>query len=81
MNVSDIRNMQATQSLFWLVAMCVTAGVFVASIFLAFQGGKLLDRMLLWIDARKERAALKTPAYNGNSRLASPYNLNGYKMR
>jgi hypothetical protein len=37
--------------------------------------------MLLWIDARKERAALKTPAYNGNSRLASPYNLNGYKMR
>jgi hypothetical protein len=81
MNVSDIRNMQATQSLFWLVAMCVTAGVFVASIFLAFQGGKLLDRMLLWIDARKERAALKAPAYNGNFRLASPYNFNGYKMR
>jgi Mg2+ and Co2+ transporter CorA len=81
MNVSDIRNMQATQSLFWLVAMCVTAGVFVASIFLAFQGGKILDRMLLWIDARKERAALKAPAYNGNFRLASPYNLNGYKMR
>jgi Mg2+ and Co2+ transporter CorA len=81
MNVSDIRDMQATQSLFWLVAMCVTAGVFVASIFLAFQGGKLLDRMLLWIDARKERASLRTSAYNGNLRMADAYKPNSYKLR
>jgi len=81
MNVSDIRDMEATQSLFWLVAMCVTAGVFVASIFLAFQGGKILDRALLWVDARKERASLKAPAYTGNLRLAGAYNPNGYKMR
>ena len=81
MNVSDIRDMEATQSLFWLVAMCVTAGVFVASIFLAFQGGKLLDRVLLWIDARKERASLRAPAYNGNLRVADAYKPNSYKLR
>ena len=81
MNVSDIRDMQATQSLFWLVAMCVTAGVFVSSIFLAFQGGKLLDRLLLWIDTRKERASLRVPAYNGNLRLADAYKPNSYRLR
>ena len=81
MNVSDIRDMQATQSLFWLVAMCVTAGVFVASVFLAFQGGKLLDRLLLWWDARKERASLENSSYTGNRRLADTYEPNSYKMR
>ena len=58
-----------------------TAGVFVASIFLAFQGGKLLDRVLLWIDARKERASLRAPAFNGNLRVADAYKPNSYKLR
>jgi Mg2+ and Co2+ transporter CorA len=68
MNTRDIRDMNATQSLFWLVAICVTAGVLGASIFLAFQGGDILEKLHLWLDARRERTAnanttlLKAPA-------------------
>lgn len=70
MNTSDIRDMTATQSLFWLVAICVTAGVLGASIFLAFQGGEILERLHLWLDARRERAA------NANTTLPkAPANL------
>ena len=57
MNTVDIRDMTATQSLFWLVAICVTAGVLGASVFLAFQGGNILERIHLWLDARRERKA------------------------
>lgn len=56
MNTVDIRDMTATQSLFWLVAILVTVGVLGASVFLAFQGGNLMERLHLWLDARRERA-------------------------
>lgn len=56
MNTIDIRDMTATQSLFWLVAILVTVGVLGASVFLAFQGGNLMERLHLWLDARRERA-------------------------
>lgn len=62
MNTSDIRDMNATQSLFWLVAICVTAGVLGVSIFLAFQGGNILEHVHLWLDARRERAAVANAA-------------------
>ncbi|KAK4539213.1 hypothetical protein LTR36_000896 [Oleoguttula mirabilis] len=55
MNFSDIRNMRRTQSLFWVVALCVTAGVVGASLFLAFSGGDLLEKIFTWRDARKEK--------------------------
>lgn len=55
MNVSDIRTMVQTQSLSWVVSICVSAGVVATSIFLAFSGGKLLERVHLWQDALRER--------------------------
>ena len=66
MNTRDIRDLNATQSLFWLVAICVTAGVLGASIFLAFQGGDILEKLHLWLDARRERTA------NANTTLQKP---------
>ncbi|KAM0722629.1 hypothetical protein Q7P37_002070 [Cladosporium fusiforme] len=62
MNTSDIRDMTATQSLFWLVAICVTVGVLGVSIFLAFQGGNILEHVHLWLDARRERAVVANAA-------------------
>ncbi|WPH01487.1 Hypothetical protein R9X50_00433300 [Acrodontium crateriforme] len=56
MNFSDIRNMQATQGLFWTVALCLTVGVVAASVFLAFSGGDIVEKVLLWRDARKAKA-------------------------
>ena len=55
MNFSDIRDMNQTQWLFWAVALCVTAGVVGASLFLAFSGGKMYEKMLLWKDRYQEQ--------------------------
>ncbi|KAK5727500.1 hypothetical protein LTR15_003396 [Elasticomyces elasticus] len=55
MNFVDIRNMDRTQGLFWLVAVCVTFGVVAASLFLAFSGGDILEKLIMWRDARRER--------------------------
>lgn len=54
MNVSDIRTLNQTQSLFWTVAVCVTVGVAALSILIAFQGGRILENIRLWRDGRKE---------------------------
>lgn len=54
MNVTDIRNLDQSQSLFWLVAMCVTAGVVAVSLLFAFQGGNIVESVMLWRDKRKE---------------------------
>ena len=55
MNVSDIRTMTQTQVLFWVVALCVTTGVVTSSLFLAFWGSYILEKMALWWDVRREQ--------------------------
>lgn len=86
MNTSDIRDMTATQSLFWIVGICVTVGVLGVSIFLAFQGGNILEALHLWLDARKERAtnaaaiSRRAPIYNGGFRLSDIDRANVYKL-
>ena len=64
MNVSDIRNLDQTQALFWIVAVCVTIGVAALSTFVAFQGGRIMDNFRLWKDNRAElrRYAAKVEA-------------------
>lgn len=57
MNSSDIRDMAHTQWLFWAVALCVTAGVVAASLFLAFSGSEMYEKMLLWKDRHREHKA------------------------
>lgn len=66
MNVSDIREMSANQSLFWIVAACVTAGVASASLFVAFNGGLIMERFVLWKERRRhlrrhQRQKVSTP--------------------
>lgn len=53
MNVSDIRDMNSTQSLFWVVAACVTSVVVTASILVAFNGGAIMDRFMRWKERRR----------------------------
>ena len=56
MNISDIRNLDSTQSLFWAIAVAVTVGVLCLAVFLAFQGGEILERLRIWRDSRRERS-------------------------
>jgi hypothetical protein len=56
MNTSDIRNMQATQRLFWTVAGGLTAGVAGLSIFLAFYGSWISESFFAWRANRQETA-------------------------
>ena len=67
MNVTDIRNTTRTQSLFWVVAVCLTFGVVSLSIFLAFSGGDILEKAMLWRDARRERQVSTTTLLRQNS--------------
>lgn len=62
MNFSDIRNTDQTQWVFWAVALCVTAGVVGASIFLAFSGGPMLEKLHMWRDSRRESQLATTTA-------------------
>lgn len=62
MNFSDIRDMKKTQWLFWAVALCVTAAVVGASLFLAFSGGKLYEKVLVWKDRYHEHRHTTTSA-------------------
>ena len=68
MNFSDIRTMAQTQWLFWAVALCVTAGVVAASLFLAFSGRNILEKILMWKDQRREQRLSTSTAL----RLAEP---------
>jgi len=53
MNVSDIRNLDRNQGLFWIVACTVTAGVVGLSIFLAFYGGAIMERFLTYKESQR----------------------------
>lgn len=60
MNFVGIRNTDQTQWLFWPVALCVTAGVVGASIFMAFSGSSILEKLLMWRDTRREQTLSTT---------------------
>jgi Mg2+ and Co2+ transporter CorA len=55
MNFSDIRNMESTQRLFWIVACSLTAATVGFSMFLAFYGGAIIEWFVTWREARKRR--------------------------
>ncbi|KAL9059162.1 MAG: hypothetical protein Q9162_001380 [Coniocarpon cinnabarinum] len=52
MNVSDIRDMQSSQWLFWTCAASLTIAVVGISTFLAFYGARLNEKFIKWKDAR-----------------------------
>ncbi|KAF4539673.1 Mg2+ transporter protein CorA-like/Zinc transport protein ZntB [Lasiodiplodia theobromae] len=55
MNFSDIRDMDQTQRLFWIVAASVTVGVVGLASFLAFYGGDLVEALMDWRESRAAR--------------------------
>lgn len=59
MNFSDIRDMESTQSLFWIVAASVTVGVVGLASCLAFYGGDMVEALMDW---REGRAAARRRA-------------------
>jgi hypothetical protein len=82
MNVYDIRNLQQNQGLFWIVASCVTAGVVAASLFLAFEGGSILEKLVIWRDARRERQLTSATALRQDktSAAATQHSFRVYGM-
>lgn len=60
MNFRDIRDMETTQWLFWAVAIAVTVSVVASSVFLAFSGSLLLEKLHMWRDARRDTRMFTT---------------------
>lgn len=56
MNVRDIRNLEQTQWLFWVVASATTIAVVGFALFFAFYGGTLYERFMNWRDERQKMA-------------------------
>ncbi|CAO2655561.1 Nn.00g043640.m01.CDS01 [Neocucurbitaria sp. VM-36] len=59
MNFSDIRDMERTQGLFWIVACSLTVATLVFSLFLAFYGGAIMDGLVTWRDNRNRKIKRK----------------------
>ncbi|KAF2493392.1 hypothetical protein BU16DRAFT_541088 [Lophium mytilinum] len=55
MNFSDIRNMDSTQGLFWIISGALTVGTVGFAIFLAFYGGSLMEWFFGWRENRRRR--------------------------
>lgn len=77
MNVSDIRSMTQTQSLFWIVAACVTTGVVFASVFVAFNGGTMMERFVSWKEGRRHVRPRTTtaPAASSTSQPSQSFHV------
>ncbi|KAF2793296.1 hypothetical protein K505DRAFT_244772 [Melanomma pulvis-pyrius CBS 109.77] len=56
MNFSDIRDMESTQRLFWIISGSLTVGTVGFAIFLAFYGGAIVDWVVTWRENRTRRA-------------------------
>ncbi|KAH3919129.1 hypothetical protein HBI56_100280 [Parastagonospora nodorum] len=55
MNFSDIRDMDNTSRLFWIVAGSLTVGTVAFSVFLAFYGGAIVEWFVTWREYRQRR--------------------------
>lgn len=78
MNVSDIRNMQTTQWVFWAVALALTVCVVGFAMFMAFYGGHIYEYLVNW---RDERERLRRNMQEANATLKPlPPNLRTFKV-
>lgn len=59
MNFSDIRDMEQTQRMFWIVAGSLTVGVVALSLFLAFYGGSIMEWLVDWRENRSRNLKRK----------------------
>ncbi|KAF2243971.1 hypothetical protein BU26DRAFT_112090 [Trematosphaeria pertusa] len=61
MNFSDIRNMESTQRLFWIIAGSLTVGTVGFAIFLAFYGSAIVDWFVGWRESWNRKSKVKNP--------------------
>lgn len=59
MNFADIRDMERTQGLFWIVAGSLTTGTVAFSVFLAFYGGAIMEWFVTWREKRERKLKRK----------------------
>ncbi|KAJ4359827.1 uncharacterized protein N0V89_000383 [Didymosphaeria variabile] len=72
MNFADIRDMDRTQGLFWIIAGSLTAGTVAFAIFLAFYGSSIVDWFVAWKENKKRRRMSKKPALRETARGIKP---------
>lgn len=70
MNFSDIRDMETTQRLFWIVAGSLTVGTVAFAIFVAFYGSAIVDWFVAWKEDRKRRRKNQAPVLKEAARGA-----------
>ncbi len=75
MNTIDIRNTNAHQNLFWLVAGCVTVGTVTLSFLLAFYGGDMME----WVDTWKDNRKKEMKRREAVKRVVSQRNVSGVR--
>jgi hypothetical protein len=68
MNFADIRDMDRTQGLFWIIAGSLTAGTVAFAMFLAFYGSSIVDWFVTWKEDKKRRKKSKTIALRETAR-------------
>lgn len=59
MNFADIRDMESTQKLFWIIAGSLTVGTVGFAIFLAFYGTSIMDSFIGWRENRRRKGERK----------------------
>lgn len=72
MNFADIRDMRQTQWLFWAVALCITAAVVAASLFLAFSGSAMYEKVLMWKDRYQDARFNPLNASSSRRQMSQP---------
>ena len=68
MNFSDIRDMETTQGLFWIIAGSLTIGTVAFAIFVAFYGSTMVDWFVGWKEDRKRQAKIRQAALRETAR-------------
>lgn len=80
MNFADIRDMERTQGLFWIIAGSLTVATVAFAIFLAFYGSVIVDKFIAWKENRKRRRKSKRPALKEAARGIRPSGFRNFEV-
>lgn len=68
MNFADIRDMERTQGLFWIIAGSLTVGTMAFALFVAFYGSSVVDWFIVFKEDRRRKKRSKKPALRETAR-------------
>lgn len=80
MNFADIRDMERTQGLFWIIASSLTVATVLFAIFLAFYGSAIVDWFVAWKENRKRRRRSKKAALRETARSIKPSGIRNFEV-